>query len=587
MKQFVFGLVATVLLLSGAPVQAVSLDSFTITDYDVEMTLGRDGEQRSTLDVTETITANFTQRNTNRGIERAFAKEYDGHPTDFQLQSVTNESGTELPYHWSGDTLRIGESDVYVYGEQTYVIEYSQRDVTKEYEDTGKAEWYWDVIGDEWRVPIAQASATIQVDESLRSAIQTDLQCYQGVRQSTDRCAVTGDDGEYQLAAANLGDGRGMTVALGFVPETFAVYQQPWWQQALAVLFVVFIAMMMVVTPIVLLIGGLMLYLRYRRYQDADVEARSILDRPKAPEYLPPPDASVLESAVVRGKSLNGRALSAQVIDWAVRHYIVIKQTGEKTWLKPAEYKLEAVKDFVDLSEPERKAAKRLWGHEPVVGSTLTSAAMKRRARTITLGLSSQTKAIKRGQFYTKNPQASRWFKTFSNWMFGLFVVFLLNAGFLFLGVISRGLSKTRYLNTRGAELKKYLDGLEYYIEIGEAERLKILQSPDGAETVGEAASDQGARVKLYERALPYAVLFGQEKDWAKALEQLYVDTDSSPNWDQTHDGVFEAAAFSSMLGGITSNVSQASSYSSSSSGGSSGGGFSGGGGGGGGGGGW
>lgn len=116
---------------------------------------------------------------------------------------------------------------------------------------------------------------------------------------------------------------------------------------------------------------------------------------------------------------------------------------------------------------------------------------------------------------------------------------------------------------------------------MAEEERLKLLQSPEGAEKVGEV-SDTGVRIKLYEKVLPYAIMFGQEKKWAQQLGALYEQTGTAPDWSPASTA-FSAAMFSSMMSDVNSGVSSASSYSAS-SGGSGGGGSSGGGGGGGGG---
>src|SRR5690606_22063839 len=141
------------------------------------------------------------------------------------LESVTDEDGTALPYHWSGDALRIGEAGVYVFGPQTYRIAYTQRDVARYYGDTGKDEFYWDVIGGEWRVPIEQASVHLVLSPELRARTGTDLYCYTGRYGSTDRCEVSEGDGVYSLRVQNIGEGSGATVALGFALGTFAAYQ--------------------------------------------------------------------------------------------------------------------------------------------------------------------------------------------------------------------------------------------------------------------------------------------------------------------------------------------------------------------------
>ena len=102
-------------------------------------------------------------------------------------------------------------------------------------------------------------------------------------------------------------------------------------------------------------------------------------------------------------------------------------------------------------------------------------------------------------------------------------------------------------------------------------------------QSLGDVASDPKLLVTLYERVLPYAVLFGQEKEWNKQLGAYYETAGNSPDW-YIGQSAFNAAVFSSAMSSFSQ--ASASSYSSSGSG-SSGGGFSGGGGGGGGGGGW
>src|SRR5690606_29180222 len=138
-----------------------------------------------------------------------------------------------------------------------------------------------------------------------------------------------------------------------------------------------------------------------------------------------------------------------------------------------------------------------------------------------------------------------------------------------------------RPLTARGAEHRDHLKGLREYIRLAEQDRLNYLQSPQGALRTPIATGDKHELIRLNERLLPYAVLFGQEKKWAAELGKYYEDLGENPSW-YAGSTAFNAAVFSSSIGGIGSSV--ASSFSSS-SGGSGGGGSSGGGGGGGGGG--
>ena len=104
-RNFVSALALVIVTSLGfsAPAQA-SVDDFTISRYDVQMRLGRDSEGRSTLKTTEIITAQFPDFDQNHGIERIFVREYDGHSTSFNLESVTDQNNTPLDYNWNEET---------------------------------------------------------------------------------------------------------------------------------------------------------------------------------------------------------------------------------------------------------------------------------------------------------------------------------------------------------------------------------------------------------------------------------------------------------------------------------------------------
>ena len=147
-------------------------------------------------------------------------------------------------------------------------------------------------------------------------------------------------------------------------------------------------------------------------------------------------------------------------------------------------------------------------------------------------------------------------------------------AVFLVIAMISR-----KPLTAAGAETRDHLKGLKEFIEWAEADRIRMLQSPMGAERVRIDPNDPAQMLKLYEVLLPYAVVFGQEKEWAEQLAVLY-GPENSPGWYSGSHG-FSAGSFSAGIG----SLSASSASSSSTSGGSGGGGSAGGGGGGGGGG--
>ena len=82
---------------------------------------------------------------------------------------------------------------------------------------------------------------------------------------------------------------------------------------------------------------------------------------------------------------------------------------------------------------------------------------------------------------------------------------------------------------------REHLEGLRQYLALAEADRLRVLQSPSGAELRATDAADAAgaaeadaplARFHLHERLLPYAVLFGLEREWIAKLRLEYADLD-------------------------------------------------------------
>lgn len=584
MKRFIFGILIAGSLLagSGQAALAVQTDNFTITKFDAEYSLGRDGENRSTLAATWRITAHFLP-NQNHGIAPIFVKKYDNHPTNFSLQSVTDEQGASLEHTWNSDELRIGKKDVYVQGEKTYVIKFTQRDVTKHYDNTGRDEFYWDVIGNEWRVPMENVRVSVKLDESLQTARAGEAFCYVGAHGSTKRCNISGDKGEIVTNVSRLNRREGITMAVGFTSGTFTGYQETLSEKLIKIW-----ATVQTIASSLAVILMLLLVWRYRRLFGRYSELKPI-----PPEYLPPNQASVMTSAYILKNyevmAIKGSAKVAQLLDLAVRHYIKLYEVKKASFLRSAQYEIEIVKDLKELRPEESEIVRDMFGSSmPKPGQRLNLKKLQNNLSYAARTRDDDTnlKNLARGKYgLCEQTLANK--RIVQRWALWVCVVgvlllspmLLLVAGIVF--VLSFGWS----LTDKGLVLRRYLAGLKMYIGVAEAERLQMLQSPEGAEKVQVNASNEKQLVKLYERVLPYAVLFGQEKKWSAQLGQYYEQVGEQPDW-YSGQGAFNAAAFAAGMNSLSSVASSASDYSST-SGGSTGGGFAGGGGGGGGGGGW
>jgi len=598
MKRFILGLGAVLIGLLGGvavPLQvgASNTDNFTIRSFDADYYLDKDSEGRSTLKTVEKIVAVFPDYDQNHGLERALPEDYNGHSTALRIQSVTDGTGTKQPYSESISNgnlvLRIGEADTYVRGAREYVITYTQRDVSAFFKDTNDDEFYWDVNGTQWPQAMERVSARVHVAPALVPGLTNKASCYQGMTGSTRQCAIsrsTDDAGTlFSTAAVSLGSYENMTVAIGFAPHTFAAYQLTMQEKIMGAVILVWVALLAIGSIVAI---AMIIWMSVKRHQVVHrIKGRGTI----VPEYLPPKEESVLVSAQVLGNTTAD--MTAQIIDLAVRHYLKIYQTKDKTLFKPAEYELEIAKEPAELRSEELELLRSLFGKSNVhIGARF---AMKKLQNNYTLAqkLVASRKQLQkdvRGKYglYEYIEREAKQFKKVG--VVTIIVgVLTLSPLLIIAAIVAFIYAHTLWpLTKKGVALKEYLAGLREYISVAEEERLKMLQSPEGAEKVGVKVNGRDSQqlIKLYERVLPYAVLFGIEKEWTKQLGAYYEAGATQPDW-YSGNAAFNAVVFSSAVSNFSSQSSSYSSSSSSSSGGSGGGGSSGGGGGGGGGGGW
>lgn len=579
---------AVILLVGASP--ATALDTPTtsepyqnldvlINSYDVSMQLGRDAEGRSILSTTERITMQFTN-SSHHGPERQFNKSYDEHTTSFKLVSVTDDKGVSQPYNWAGDTLRIGSKNVYVTGQKTYLITYTERDITKYFEDHNVDELYRDVIGAAWPYPIEQANVQLTVDSVLAQNITSDdWMCYKGAVNSSTRCATQRTRSNVFTATANnLLPGEGITIALDFTPNTFAPYKP----NIIEKLFPYWLGLQIASVPIAIILGIVLTVVTVRttgRKRELD---------PIPPEYIPIPSTSVTAAAGI-GNSYGlvlGSIMAAQLLDFAVRGYIKVYERDKKKFLgTDKQYEIHIVKNPSSLLTEERELLSDMFDGLPKPGDSMSLEELKynRKYAIRTMDNDSKLKKLFEGEYALLEDNPAHQAKFKRN---GL-VVILLGAGLLTPALLITGIiawiagASAKSLTDKGLQIRRYLLGLRMYIKASEVERLAMLQSPEGAEKVSMKVGeleDPKKLVKLYERVLPYAVLFGLEKEWGRALGEYYSQLSSSPDWyNGSH--AFTTAAFVSGLNNISTASSMTSSYSTSSGGGysSSSGGFGGG----------
>lgn len=581
----VVGLLAS--LAFAAPAHA-DVDDFDFETLTVDYTLTRAEDGTSRLRVVEEFVARFPETDQNRGMRRVIPDSYNGQPLHPHLVSITDADGAPRESETDSEDgmyAMTSRADGYVHGVQTYVFTYTLENVTWTFEG-GDQEFYWDVNGVDWAQPFGEITARLHLGADLADALTGRMACYAGTQGGTASCdkitSTEAPDGGVVITAqdSDVAPYETLTMAVGFDPDTFTLFDSSFvaspagWAQSVAALG---------------LVGAGALALRSRR--------RWLRDEPGRPtiiaEYTPPNGVDALESAVLLGKQ--SKAIPAEVLEQAVVGSIRVLQ-GEKRVFGKARLTAE----LVDLSRADGDGRMLLRGLFPggVPGEQYEFGRQDTRLSKVAQSILKEAdKDLKERGFRRTVPTGARVWPILATaaaaglvFVFGALaydggvrspwpLILIVAAGLIGVAVIL--LVVRQPLTRTGAEARDHLKGLEEFIAWAEADRIRMLQSPTGAERVPVDVNDPREMLRLYEALLPYAVVFGQEKEWSKQLAVLYTATGvAGPAW-YYGTGAFDASSFSA---GVAS-LSAAAMSSSSTSGGSGGGGSAGGGGGGGGGG--
>jgi uncharacterized membrane protein YgcG len=572
--------------------------NFTFDSFDAEYTLSREADGTSTLLVVETIVARFPDFDQNRGIIRAIPDDYDGVPLNTSVIGVTDQNGADVYYesvYSNGFVELYLGTDEYVRGVQTYVISYTQQNVVRSFDDTASDEFYWDINGTGWQQPFGRVSATVTLAPDVAAALTGNTACYVGAFGENEFCTIEDAGDTFTAASTDLAPGETLTVAIGFAPGTFLTPEPtpppepqeiPLWMHLLSggIGLASFGAL------------GAAIVSRVRAGSGAKSRGAII------PQYSEPEGFDILQAAHLIGRSSAG--MPAVIVRLAVRKNLRILAYAVENNTAPytLQYLSDDRTDVLDLAVLEALfSVDRAPGDLKPYGkydSALSSRLDELSARALSSIVGDGFKRLAPGIGFG-------WLMLLAQWLFMalagaaiivsavLFInisplAFLSLTGAFIAGFFAFGLAiRPQQFTEKGREARDYLEGMKLYLTVAEEERLRVLQSPQGAERID--VGNNLELVKLYEKLLPWAVIWGVEDQWMRELAVRVAATDTTPDWFVGTNG-FEVSLFNTAVRGVTAttlapSTSRSGSGGGSFSGGSFGGGFSGGGGGGGGGG--
>ena len=523
----------------------------------------------SSVDVTENITFKFIGGPWH-GIYRTIPVEYSGpHGLNYTLfvrvKNVTDENENKLRYETSRERqylklkIYIPDADNSI---RTVSIEYTVSDALRFFDDHD--EFYWNVTGDEWSLPIQQASSHIVLPEGTQD-IRVNV--FTGGFRSTGHNAeaeVTGNGVDVRTTGP-LAMHEGLTVAVAFdkgsvrEPTAFS-------------LFVLYLrSNWPLMIPILAL--PIMFWWWWNHGRDPRL-------RPITAQYEPPGKLTPGEVGTLIDNSVNMRDITASIVDLAVRGYLVIEEQQKDHLLG-----LTHSKDYVFHLKKSQAEWGALKAHEQELlsgifstgnaGETVSLTDLHNRFYRNIPGIKNRIfgSLVTQG-YYARRPDSVR--STYIG--LGIVVAFILIGGGnllaknygmaplpftvagIFTGVIICGFGWFMAAHTiSGARTVEQILGFEDFLNHVEADRFnRMIKTPD-----------------MFEKFLPFAMALGVEKNWSKAFQGIYTQP---PQWYQggTYGPGFYPYAFVNNLNAMSTQTGTVLSSAPRSSGGS---GFSGGGG--------
>ncbi|MDD5490025.1 MAG: DUF2207 domain-containing protein, partial [Candidatus Moranbacteria bacterium] len=542
-----------------------------ITNFDGEIRINSD----SSIDVKETIKYDFGDLE-KHGIFRFIPVKYKARGGNYNLRvtdvKITDANGVPQNFTttYEGENIKfqIGDSDKLVSGQKSYVISYVIRRAVNYFSDHD--ELYWNFTGDKWPVPIESASAKVTLPENAKENLQ--YKCFEGVFGTTNECgsSANGNILEYK-STGTMDPGEGMTIVAGWpkgiTPEP--TFFQKLWDIAKDnwTLFV----------PLAVLA----LMYRHWNKKGRDPKGRGTI----IAQYEPPDKLAPAEIGTMVDGSADNQDVSSTIIDLAVNKFLKIKHSEEKGFLgiKSSEYTFTRLKDEEPARDFEKEVMKGIFDS----GKEKKLSELKNKFyKTLATVKSQLYEGVTQKGYYVSNPNSTRTIWVVSGVVSGGILAGIFGSFQGAWGVLSGILSGIIILvfgwlmpamTKKGAELKENILGFKDFLSVTETDRLKFHNAP---EKIASSAIRQGGRnPAMFEKFLPYAMVLGVEKEWAKQFEGIY---NQEPSWYEDSSGrMFNAIILSSMISDFsnTAGAAMASQPSSAAGGGS---GFSGGGGGGG-----
>ena len=544
--------------------------AWRITDFQDTITIDSNGSALVNERVTLAFEGEF------HGIHRTIPIEYPGpNGTNYELfievVSIIDETGAKLKYESSTSG---GFRDLKIYipnavdTTRSVEIAYRVRNGTRFFDNCD--EFYWNVTGNDWPVPIDHVAATVHFPATAAGSLRA--QAFTGVygsKRSDAAAEVNSADTNFETKNP-LPMRGGLTIDV-YIPkdilkEPGTLTKVAWFIGGNPIVFLPPVAFVVMFT------------LWWYKGRDPD-PGMSV-----APMYEPPAGISPAEAGTLLDDRIHPRDITSTIVDLAVRGFLKIEETDEKGLLFHHKdyifHLLQKRQDWRGLAPHERVMLENIFiGDTPL---TRLSSLKNRFYTAVPVVRTDIMSALKQKGIYLLDPESANGYSLvaavgilipfavaqFLGWANFLNSIPLLIGCLLISALIWWLFARVMTAKTvKGARTHIAVLGFQEFMNRVDAERLKTMPPT------------------TFEKFLPYAMALGVEHHWAQAFAGIVKDP---PSWYVAPGGYvpgmgFNPIFFSSSMHGMATDMHQvfvsAPRASSSGSGWSGGGGFGGGGG--------
>jgi len=573
MKKIFFLVLFTVALLLPGKILARDANQITdwyVKDFSSDIIVNLD----SSLLITEKIIADCGNLSGKHGIVRAVPTFYKTDDetiyTPIKLISITNLQGQSWDYNEIENdrertvTWQIGSPDQTLTGVNYFIIKYQVQNTIR-FNNEKFDEFYWDLNGNYSVIDVDHFSAIITFPDGVTKN-NSEGWLYgpdnKSLDFSWDKNRVVIDYNKI------LAPHSGLTFSLIFPKKIISPYESPvkdkyglllWWS-----------------IPILFFIFCFVMWLKFGR--DPHLH-KTIVPQFEIPDNLSP----LTMGAFINNGSVKTEYISAAIAHLAVKKKLTIEEIPKKWFFGKKDYKLVLLSDKKSIDNASEKVlAYSLFADKNEV--EISSLKDKFNQKISEIQQAAKDELMEKNLFYKHSFTLQTVFLTIGI-IIMIFSFVILAQIFGPLRALSVGITGLIFfvfsffmskMTDKGIDLNWRIKGFELYLKTAEKFRQQF-NDKEG----------------IFEKFLPYAMLFGLTKLWIEKMKEIYGEeyyNTYRPTWFLgSSDANFNFYSFNASIASLSESISMSasSSGSGSSSSGSSGGGFSGGGGGGGGVGGW